>query len=109
MAGLGFAVNLEGRDFIGRDALQVASEQCDTARVGLEIDGRRVPREHYPIVVGEETIGEVSSGTFSPTLERPIAMGYVPKQYAAIGTELGVSIRGRVGAARVVPLPFYKR
>ncbi len=108
-AGLDFAVNLEGRDFVGRDALVAAAEQCDTARVGLEMAGRRVPREHYPIVVGEETIGEVTSGTFSPTLERPIAMGYVSKQYAADGTELGVSIRGRVEAAKVVSLPFYKR
>jgi aminomethyltransferase len=54
-------------------------------------------------------IGEITSGTFSPTLQRPIAMAYVPPQYSAVGTELAVDIRGTVEPAKVVKLPFYTR
>ena len=78
-------------------------------RVGLELAGRRVPREHYPVLADGKPIGEVTSGTFSPTLQKPIAMAYVPPQYAEVGTELAVDIRGTREPARVVKLPFYKR
>jgi len=109
-AGLGFAVNLEGRDFIGRAALVTARQRTDQpVRVGLELAGRRVPREHYPVVVGARAVGEVTSGTFSPTLQKPIAMAYIQPQYSKPQTELGVDIRGSVELARVVQLPFYSR
>ena len=78
-------------------------------RVGLELPGKRIPREHFPVMSGANVIGEVSSGTFSPTLERPIAMAYVRPQYAGLGTELAIDIRGRPEPARVVALPFYSR
>jgi aminomethyltransferase len=112
-AGLGFAVNLSGRDFIGRTALDVLAQKTDLpVRVGLELESRRVPREHYPIVrPGEvpQVLGEVTSGTFSPTLDRPIAMGYVPREFAVPGTMLAIDIRGKQEPAKVVKLPFYKR
>jgi aminomethyltransferase len=124
-AGLDFAVNLEGREFVGRAAIVAAKTRTDRpVRVGLELTGRRVPRERYTVLVFEsgpllpggvtgiglaEQVGEVTSGTFSPTLEKPIAMAYVQPQYAAPGTELGVDIRGTIEPARVVKLPFYKR
>lgn len=109
-AGLAFAVNMNGRDFVGRDALtQIQSQPNRPVRVGLELTGRRIPREHYPVMSGVERVGEVTSGTFSPTLQKSIAMAYVQPQFAAPGTELAVDIRGAAEACRVVELPFYKR
>jgi aminomethyltransferase len=122
-AGLAFAVNLEGREFIGRSALVAAKNKTDRpVRIGLALAGRRVPREGYalhssPHAPREDsisrsempTIGHVTSGTFSPTLQKPIAMAYVQRQHAEIGGELAVDVRGTLEPARVVKLPFYSR
>ena len=109
-AGLGFAVKLEGRNFPGRDAL--ARYKQDTSlprRVGLELAGKRIAREGAAILAGGQTIGQVTSGTFSPTLEVPIAMGYVRPEAALEGSTVQVDIRGRREPARIVSLPFYRR
>jgi aminomethyltransferase len=109
-AGLSFAVNTEGRDFVGRDSLvQFTSDAKQPVRVGLNLDGRRVPRQECAVLQGDEPVGEVTSGTFSPTFERPIAMAYVRPSAQAAGTYLAVDIRGTPHAAVVVPLPFYER
>jgi aminomethyltransferase len=109
-AGLDFAVNLKDRRFPGSDVLAAAKrEGPKRVRVGLELAGKRVPREHYGLFAEGRAVGEVTSGTFSPTLQKPIAVGYVPPQYAAVGTELQIDIRGAREPARVVKLPFYKR
>jgi aminomethyltransferase len=109
-AGLGFAVNLDGRDFIGRSAIAAKkNDPQQPVRVGLTLAGRRVPREHYAVLAGGEKIGDVTSGTFSPTLNKPIAMAYVQPAHAKIGTRLEVDIRGSAEGAEVVRLPFYKR
>ena len=108
-AGLGFAVHLKDRQFPGRDALEKLKDSPATVRVGLTLDGKRVPREHYPVSLEGKPVGEVSSGTFSPTLEKPIAMAFVEPHAAKLGTELDVDLRGRSLPAKVVELPFYKR
>ncbi|MEX2317944.1 MAG: glycine cleavage system aminomethyltransferase GcvT [Pirellulales bacterium] len=109
-AGLGFAVNLDGREFVGRLALErFAADKTQPVRVGLQHDGRRVPRQGCAVLQGEEIVGEVTSGTFSPTFERPIAMAYVRPIAHAVGTRLAVDIRGTQHPAVVVPLPFYER
>jgi len=109
-AGLDFAVKLEAADFVGRDALKkVAESPTEKVRVGLELDGKRIAREGAGILVGEQPVGEVTSGTFSPTLQKAIAMGYVDSAVSETGTEVEVDIRGKRHAARVVNLPFYKR
>jgi aminomethyltransferase len=109
-AGLDFAVNFEGREFIGREALvKFAADKSLPVRVGLQLDGKRVPREGHAVLQGNETVGEVTSGTFSPTFARPIAMAYVKPNAQAVGTRLAVDIRGTQHAAVVVPLPFYER
>ncbi len=109
-AGLGFAVNLEDRDFIGRDALAAVRGKTDQPRrVGLKLAGKRVPRQHYAIVNGEERIGAVTSGTFSPTLDCPIALGYVRPEFAEVGLSITIDVRGRGEPATVVKLPFYRR
>jgi aminomethyltransferase len=77
--------------------------------VGLEIEGKRIARQDAPIEQDGRTIGEVTSGTSSPTLEKIIAMGFVDARFSEPGTDLQVDIRGVKTAARVVPLPFFKR
>jgi aminomethyltransferase len=108
-ADVGFGVKLD-KDFIGAEALRAAKEAGLTRkRVGLEVDTKRVPRPGCELFVGDEKVGTVTSGTFSPTLEKPIAMGYVPIGLAEPDSTLEMDIRGRRHGARVVPLPFYKR
>ena len=76
--------------------------------VGLELEGRRIARQHYKLFRGEKEIGEITSGTLSPTLGKSIAMAFVTSEQAA-GTAVEVEISGKRVAAKVVPLPFYKR
>lgn len=109
-AGLGFACHLVGYDFPGRDALKrLQQSPLRRTRVGLELSGRRPARENCPIFFGDQPIGQTTSGTYSPTLQKPIAMGYVRPAFAEPGTEVLIDVRGRLEPARVVPLPFYRR
>ncbi len=109
-AGLGFACHLVGYDFPGRDALKRIQQQpLSRVRVGLELQGRRAARDGAAILVHDQCVGQVTSGSFSPTLGRSIAMGYVSPQLAEPGTEVIVDIRGRMEPARIVQLPFYRR
>ncbi|MGD9855468.1 MAG: glycine cleavage system aminomethyltransferase GcvT [Planctomycetaceae bacterium] len=109
-AGLAFGVKLNTGDFIGKDALQrIWQTPTGQMRIGLRLEGRRIAREGSPIHSGDRIIGRVTSGTYSPTLEQSIAMGYVPADQAAVGTALQIDLRGKREPAVVVPLPFYKR
>jgi aminomethyltransferase len=109
-AGLGFAVNLNDRSFPGCEKLlAIKRDGPQRVRIGLELTGKRPAREHYGIYGSGQLIGEVTSGTFSPTLAKPIAMGYVPPQFAAPGTKLEIDIRGTREPATIVTLPFYRR
>ncbi|TWT77479.1 Glycine cleavage system T protein [Posidoniimonas polymericola] len=109
-AGLGFAVTLKDRQFIGRDALVAATQdKGQRVRVGLQLDGRRAPREGYPVLQENEVVGEVTSGTFSPTLDRPIAMAYVKPTAAAPGEPVAVDFRGSQLPATIAPPVFYER
>ncbi|MCA9117058.1 MAG: glycine cleavage system aminomethyltransferase GcvT [Planctomycetaceae bacterium] len=109
-AGLAFGVKLNAAEFIGRDAVAAAKARTDRPkRVGLELEGRRIAREHTLVYSGDRQTGEVTSGTFSPTLQKPIAMAYVAPQDAEPGTVLEVDLRGKRLPAKVVKLPFYSR
>jgi aminomethyltransferase len=108
-ASLGWAVDLE-KEFIGVEKLrQVAASGPARKLVGLALEGRRIARQGTAILLGEKTVGQVSSGTFSPTLQRSIAMAYVDRDGAAEGTELRADLKSELVGARIVPLPFYKR
>ena len=109
-AGLAFAVDLEGRTFPGRDALAKAkNDPRQPRRIGLELEGKRPAREGNAIFQQGHRIGQITSGTVSPTLGRPIAMGYVEPEAATPNQQLQVDIRGQLLGARVVALPFYRR
>jgi aminomethyltransferase len=109
-AGLSFAVKLEKTDFHGHQALeQIKSKPDRPVRVGLKMATRRIPREHAEIYSGDQRIGEVTSGTFSPTLEQTIAMAYVDSLHSTIGSTVDVDIRGHREPAEVTALPFYRR
>ncbi|MBD2102267.1 glycine cleavage system aminomethyltransferase GcvT [Leptolyngbya sp. FACHB-261] len=109
-ASLGWLVHWDQKpEFIGRTALETQKSQGVLRRlVGLEMTERAIARHGYPLVHNGQIVGEVTSGTLSPTLGKPIAMGYVSAELASVGQELGVEIRGRVQPARVVKRPFYK-
>lgn len=110
-AGLSFGVRLsKSADFIGRAALErVKATPLGKKRVGLTLSGKRIPREKMPIMHAGHSVGVVTSGTQSPTLGHPIAMGFVPLGLATPGTELQIEVRGNLEPATVSPLPFYKR
>ena len=79
------------------------------ARVGLNITGRGIAREHCEVYDGDKLLGTTTSGTHCPYLGRPVAMAIVPVEYSTVGTQVEVDVRGRRITAEVVPLPFYKR
>jgi aminomethyltransferase len=109
-AGLAFAVNLKDRSFPGRDALlKLRDATSRPFRAGWLLAGKRVPREGYAVLSGGKSVGHVTSGTFSPTLARPIAMGYVPRNLAGAGTQVEIDVRGHREPAQSVELPFYRR
>ena len=108
-AGLDRFVRLE-KDFIGAGALRRQNEAGPESRlVGLEVHARSIARPDCEIFDGDLKVGKVTSGTYSPTLDRSIAMGYVSTASNRPGTRLFVDIRGRRTEMEVVPLPFYTR
>jgi glycine cleavage system T protein (aminomethyltransferase) len=109
-ARLGWVVHPEKGDFIGRDALLAAQARGPRRRlVGVELVDAGVPRADYRVLRDGQGVGALTSGTKSPTLGKGVALGYVEPAASAVGTTLAVEIRGRAAAARVVPLPFYRR
>jgi len=110
-AGLGFAVNLGDRRFVGSEALEsLKSSQAVAVRVGLKLDGMRAARQGTTIIDSDSrVVGTVTSGSHSPTLNQPIAMGYVEPAMAVENLALDVDIRGSRVSAKVCPIPFYRR
>lgn len=108
-AGLGWLVNLDKGPFLGKEALE-AAKAAGPGRllVGLGSRQRAIPRSGDRIFSGGEAVGQVTSGTFSPVLNHPLALGYVRPELAAPGTALQVAVRGRTLEAEVVKRPFYK-
>lgn len=103
-------VKLDKGEFIGRAALQAQRAAGPPRRlVGIETIEAGIPRQGYPIERDGEVVGEMTSGTKSPTLGKAIGLGYVTPNCGEVRTRLGVKIRGRTVAAQVVALPFYRR
>ena len=109
-AGLGWTVRLGKAEFSGREALIRQKEQGVTRKlVGLEAEGRRVPRHGMAVESGGRQVGHVTSGAFSPSLERAVAMAYVETGVSALGTRLDVVAGDSRLATKVVKRPFYTR
>ena len=110
-ADLGFAISFaEGKgDWIGRDALERVRKSPTRKLAGLTTDGKRVPRQGYPLFHGARQVGEVCSGAVSPTLETNIGTAYVPVDLAQPGVELEMEIRGKRQGVKLCALPFYSR
>jgi aminomethyltransferase len=107
-AGLGWVVKMNKGDFVGRAALE-RQKETGVARklVGFELAERGIARHGYRLAAPDgATIGEVTSGTFSPTLEKTVGLGYVKPEFAAAGSEIAVDIRGKLARATVVQVPF---
>lgn len=96
-------------DFIGKEALTRAkAEGKNKVLVGLEMEGRGIPREGYAVEADSQAVGHVTSGTFSPMRQKGVALARVSAEHSKRGTVLNVVIRDTRHAARVVALPFYK-
>jgi aminomethyltransferase len=109
-AGLSWVVKMEAGDFIGRDALAAQKEEgLERSLAGFEVVGRGIARQGHKVLVGGEEVGVVTSGTWSPTLERALGMAYVPVAVNRPGTEITLGVRGRMLDGVVVELPFYSR
>ncbi|WP_264738533.1 glycine cleavage system aminomethyltransferase GcvT [Cytobacillus firmus] len=110
-AGIGFAVKVNKEaDFIGKEVLKNQKENGVPRKLaGIEMIDRGIPRHGYPVYKGEELIGEVTTGTQSPTLKKNIGLVLIKKDHAEPGTELEVEIRGKRLKAKIAATPFYKR
>ncbi|MBD2344957.1 glycine cleavage system aminomethyltransferase GcvT [Anabaena subtropica] len=109
-AGLGWLVHLDTKgDFIGRSVLeQQKATGVQRRLVGLQTQGRNIARHGYQVLSEGKVVGEVTSGTLSPTLGYPVALAYVPSKLAKVGQHLEVEIRGKAYPAFVVKRPFYR-
>ncbi|MFT3915624.1 MAG: glycine cleavage system aminomethyltransferase GcvT [Anaeromyxobacteraceae bacterium] len=109
-AGLGWVVKLDKGDFIGKAALARQKEQgLQKKLVGFVMTENGIARHGYPVLHEGRKVGEVTSGTRSPSLKVPVGLAYVPPALAGEGSTFAVEIRGKAAAAKVVKTPFYVR
>lgn len=109
-ANLGWITKLNKGDFIAKPVLEkVKSEGVKRKLVGMLLHDKAVPRHGYPLLVNGTHVGDITSGTFSPSLEKGIAMGYVSSPHAEVGSKISIDVRGKMVDASVVVLPFLKK
>ena len=109
-AGLGWITKLKKDNFIGKDSLvRVKSDGLKRKLSAITSEERVFPRHGYDITAEGKKIGKITSGTVSPVLDKPIALGYVDSEYAAEGSEINFFIRGKEIPAKIVKLPFINK
>jgi len=109
-AGLGWTVKFGEHDFVARDVLErVKADGVKRRMVAIDMRDRGIPRQHSPIHAEGQPVGELTSGTFSPSFEHGIGLGYVETARAKIGADIQVAIRGQEHPAQIVRKPMYKR
>jgi aminomethyltransferase len=109
-ANLGWICKLDKGEFVGREALaQQKAEGVKRKLVGFEVTDRGIARDHQDVVIDEQRVGQVTSGSPAPYLKKNIGLAYVPTEYANVGQEIKVDVRGRLVGAQLVKTPFYKR
>ena len=109
-ANLGWICKLDKGDFIGREVLaQQKAEGVKRRLVGFEVTDRGIARDHQDVVIIDQRVGQVTSGSPAPYLKKNIGLAYVPTEYANVGQEIQIDVRGRLVRAQLVKTPFYKR
>jgi aminomethyltransferase len=109
-ANLGWICKLNKGDFIGREALARAKEEGLKRRlVGFEMVDKGIARDDFPVFINDEMKGYVTSGSPAPFLKKNIGLAFVPAEFANVGQEIKIDVRGKHLAAEIVPVPFYKR
>ncbi|HSW53886.1 MAG TPA: glycine cleavage system aminomethyltransferase GcvT [Ignavibacteriaceae bacterium] len=109
-AGLGWITKTEKGDFIGKDAILKMKQEGPTRKlVAMISDEKTFPRHGYDINAGGKKVGVITSGTVSPVLEKPVALGYVNKSFNAPGSNVAFKIRDKEFPAVVTKLPFVKK
>lgn len=109
-ANLGWITKLQKGDFIGRDQIAPLKENGLTRKlIGFEMKEPGIARDGFDIYVGDEKVGVVTSGSPAPFLKKNIGLAFLPPEFANVGQEIRIDVRGKRLAAEVVPTPFYKR
>ncbi len=109
-ANLGWITKLNKGEFVAKPILEkIKAEGPKRKLVGMMLNDKAVPRHGYPLVVNGTNVGVVTSGTFSPSLEKGIALGYVNVPHTEIGSKIVMDVRGKMIDATVVDLPFLKK
>ena len=109
-ANLGWICKLDKGDFVGRESLaRQKQEGVKRKLVGFEVTERGIARDDQEVVIGGERVGKVTSGSPAPFLKKNIGFAYVPVEYASVGQEVQIDVRGRLVSAQIVKTPFYKR
>ncbi|MCU0238438.1 MAG: glycine cleavage system aminomethyltransferase GcvT [Pyrinomonadaceae bacterium] len=109
-ANLGWICKLNKENFIGKDALVKQKEAGLTRKlVGFEVTDKGIARDGFDVYINDEKVGVVTSGSPAPFLKKNIGLAFVPTEFANIGQEIKIDVRGRMLSAVVVPTPFYKR
>jgi len=109
-ANLGWICKLDKGDFIGREPLARQKEEGVKRKlIGFEVTERGIARDHQDVLVEGKAVGKVTSGSPAPFLKKNIGFAYVPVEYASVGQEIQIDVRGKLVGAQVVKAPFYKR
>ena len=109
-ANLGWICKLDKGEFIGREKLAQQKREGLTKRlIGFEVTDRGIARDDQEVVINEQRVGKVTSGSPAPFLKKNIGLAYVPAEHAAVGSEIKIDVRGRLVTAQIVKTPFYKR
>lgn len=109
-ANLGWITKLQKGDFVGRDKIAELKEKGIKRKLaGFEMKEPGIARDGYDVYVGDEKVGVVTSGSPAPFLKKNIGLAFLPPEFANVGQEIRIDVRGKRLAAEVVPTPFYKR
>ena len=109
-ANLGWICKLDKGDFIGRESLARQKEDgVQRKLVGFEVTERGIARDHQDVLIDDECVGQVTSGSPAPFLKKNIGLTYVPVAHANVGQQIQIDVRGKLVGAQLVKTPFYKR